>query len=131
MKKLILSLLMVLPLLMSCGESVSNFLVLEFVDSDNINIPTEGIYLPVKPEGQVINVRVQTSHETLLQCLNADGSKCEYARFGSKSTEEGNESLILTVDANDTESIRYFSVVAKNNGGSTVSVPCRQDKISK
>lgn len=131
MKKLILSLLMVLPLLMSCGESVSNFLVLEFVDSDNINIPTEGIYLPVKPEGQVINVRVQTSHETLLQCLNADGSKCEYARFGSKSTEEGNESLILTVDANDTENIRYFRVVATNSGGSTVSIPCKQDKISK
>ena len=127
MKKLILSLLMVIPLLMSCGESVSNFLVLEFVDSDNINIPTEGIYLPVKPEGQVINVRVQTSHETLLQCLNADGSKCEYARFG----EDGNESLILTVDANDTESIRYFRVVATNSGGSTVSIPCKQDKISK
>lgn len=127
MKKLILSILMVLPLLMSCADSVSNILVLDFLDSDNVSIPTEGIYLPIKAEGQVINVRVTTSHEALLQCLNADGSKCEYARFG----EDGNESLILTVDANDTESIRYFSVVAKNNGGSTVSVPCRQDKISK
>ena len=131
MKKLILSILMVLPLLLSCADSVSNILVLDFLDSDNVSIPTDGIYLPIKAEGQVINVRVMTSHEARIQCLNADGSTCEYARFGSASTEEGNESLILTVEANTTEGVRYFSIVATNNGGSTVSVPCRQDKISK
>ena len=40
MKKLILSILMVLPLLMSCADSVSNILVLDFLDSDNVSIPT-------------------------------------------------------------------------------------------